>query len=372
MKYLPLLLILTLFLPSCVDPISFSIKNNVPGLVVESWISDKSYNETVNYPSDGRYFYTKLSWTSDVTNQNDKPVTGARVVVVNDQGQEWPYVESVGTQGTYLLNNPSFKAKAGHTYQLQITLDDGRGYSSDWESLPDNAPEDMGDITFEEVTNRKYVYEAEQRIIKDVSGIDVKIHLSKNEAGSPIYYKWDFEPIWIFIASLTTRRSPLHECWVRSQYYLRDYVLQTDLKGDYDQKLFFIESYDNERIFQKLSVLIKQYELNEGYYNFLNELQSQTGSPSGLHDATPFNLSTNIHASGPDSDRVNGYFGVIREKAKRWYFDKFDLSYPVEDLLKESCQALISPGPPPNSCLDCEAYSGGTSINIRPVWWNPQ
>lgn len=372
MKYLRVLLIITLFLPSCVEPISFLIENNAPTLVVEAIISDKSYDETLDYPSDGRYFYVKLSWTNDVTNQNDKPVTGARVIVANDKGQQWSYLESTGTPGTYLLTDPAFKAQAGNAYQLQIALSDGQVYASDWESLPVNVPVGMGDLHFDEVTYKKYVYQAEQRIIKDVSGIDLKIHLKKNGTTNPIYYKWDFEPIWIYIAPLTNKRSPVHECWVRSSYYLKDYVLQTDLKGDYDQKLFFIESYDNERIFHKFSVLIKQYGLTESYYNFLNELQDQAGSSNGLHDATPFNLPTNIHVADTESSGVNGYFAVVTENAKRWYFDKFELSYGVEDLLKESCTALLNPGPPPSSCLNCEEYSGGTSINVRPAWWNPQ
>ena len=52
----------------CVEPYEFVIKNNDPSLVIEAFVSDKSFNETIDYPSDGRYFAVKLTTTTDVTN----------------------------------------------------------------------------------------------------------------------------------------------------------------------------------------------------------------------------------------------------------------------------------------------------------------
>ena len=47
----------------------FLIENEQPSLVVEGYISDKSYNETLQYPGDGRCFSVKISYTSDVINR---------------------------------------------------------------------------------------------------------------------------------------------------------------------------------------------------------------------------------------------------------------------------------------------------------------
>lgn len=60
--YQYLLLLYSLLAGSCIEPFTFEVKNEEPPLVIESYISDVSYNESLQYPSDGRYFTTKLSF----------------------------------------------------------------------------------------------------------------------------------------------------------------------------------------------------------------------------------------------------------------------------------------------------------------------
>ena len=78
----------------CVEPYEFVIENNEPALVIEAFLSDKSFNETLDYPSDGRYFSVKLTTTTDVTNVRPLPVKSAQVQLVNDRGEVWQYTES--------------------------------------------------------------------------------------------------------------------------------------------------------------------------------------------------------------------------------------------------------------------------------------
>ena len=58
----------------CVEPYEFVIENNEPTLVIEAYLSDKSFKETVDYPSDGRYFSVKLTTTTDVINDSSRCV----------------------------------------------------------------------------------------------------------------------------------------------------------------------------------------------------------------------------------------------------------------------------------------------------------
>src|SRR5687767_14574748 len=83
-----------LLVSSCVEPYSFVIDDELPTVVIEGFISDKSFRETLLYPSDGRYFSVKLTYTTDVTNVRPEPIHRATVLIVSDLGNEWHYSES--------------------------------------------------------------------------------------------------------------------------------------------------------------------------------------------------------------------------------------------------------------------------------------
>src|SRR6187200_2218443 len=87
----------------CIETYQFRITDTHPGIVVEATISNKSFNDTRNYPSDGRYFTVKVTRTSDVTNIRSEAVSYAQVVLTSDQGDEWLYTEDVKTPGLYQL-----------------------------------------------------------------------------------------------------------------------------------------------------------------------------------------------------------------------------------------------------------------------------
>ncbi|HTE31643.1 MAG TPA: hypothetical protein VK666_14775, partial [Chryseolinea sp.] len=48
-------LIFFLCVVSCIEPYDFVVHDDGHTLVVEAYITDKSFNETLTYPSDGRY-----------------------------------------------------------------------------------------------------------------------------------------------------------------------------------------------------------------------------------------------------------------------------------------------------------------------------
>jgi hypothetical protein len=172
--------------------------------------------------------------------------------------------------------------------------------------------------------------------------------------------------MWIYVAALISTNDPVYRCWATDAYYLNSYGLQTDYAGGYKKDLFFFPTIRNERIFEKFSVLITQHALTESYYNFWKEMKDQNEG-SSLIDTPPFNLRTNFSSTG--GTRVSGYFGVTAEQAKRWYFNKDDLSYYMENTLKADCLVVYGPGPPAPECLDCREYSFGKATTVRPSWW---
>ena len=355
-----------LIFTACVEPYEFVIKNSVPSLVIEATISDKSYQETLLYPSDGRYFATKLSRTTDVTNVPAEPVSYATVQLISDGGEAWEYIESEISPGTYELRDDHFKAVPGVSYKLRVQLSDEEMYESAWEALPDiNAPP-MGSVDFEEITFKKYEVQANKEEIVTVDGVQIFLNLPENLTGEPLYYRWSVIPHWMYIAPLSPSIVlPGHTCWVTTPYYIRNYELQEDYVGGYKKHIFRMETVRNERIFEKFSALIVQQTMSKPYFNFWTEMKEQSAEDQ-VRDKPPYNLLTNFH--GDEGKVVLGYFAVTHEQATRWWFSMKDLSYAIRNTLREDCLQSFG-GPPAPSCVDCRQYVHGNSTNVRPAWW---
>lgn len=362
------LLFLFLFIASCIEPYEFVVHDETQTLVVEASISDKSFSETLSYPSDGRYFKVKLSYTGDVTNTRPILIQGALVTLASDQGDHWLYTEFDEGPGVYKLLDDNFSAEPGVKYMLQIALPNDETYESSWEELPAVDAPLIGPVSFSETEVQRYIVEAGKEVLRTVKGLTPRIEVpARTSTGSSIYYRWDSTPLWIYVAPLTSSSSPVYRCWATDVNYIRDYILQEDNGGGYAKDLFFMETIRNERIFEDFSLLVTQYAVNERTYNFWRELQEQSQA-GAVFDSPPYNLLTNFHAVNNEK-HISGYFGVSQEQATRWYFNKNELSYYVENTLKADCLVVYGPDGPAEECLDCRAYSFGVSTNTKPVWW---
>ncbi|HTF17535.1 MAG TPA: DUF4249 domain-containing protein [Chryseolinea sp.] len=355
--------IVMILVVGCIEPYQFRIPDADPGIVIEATLSDKSFNDTKNYPSNGRYFTVKVSKTSDVTNVRSQMVSYATVVLSNDQGEAWEYLEvdPIGAPGVYKLLDDDFKALSGVRYKLSVTTPDNAHIESDWQDMPSNAPA-IGPVSFQETNTQRVVLDK----VRDVRGVKPQMTLPANETGSTIYYRWKFLPTWLFDAPLaSSTASAVKYCWATTTLYIRDYTVQADDEGGYNKDLFFMDIADNERVLHEFSVLIEQQAMTEEYYYFWKEMQdlSQT---AGVFATPPFNIKSNFTTS---QGKVFGYFGVVREQGLRWYFNRTDLSYEVPNWLPEQCATPCGPGCPPPACLNCLRYEGGDVTNVRPTWW---
>lgn len=356
------LLLLFLILVSCVDPFEFVIEENDFNIVVEGYISNIAYDSTLSFPSDGRYFSVFLRKTSNVDNVKDEVIPDAQVSLVDQNGNEWEYDET--TPGYYLLRDTHFRALADVQYKLTIRLEDGNEFESSWEKMPVGIPA-MGEISFTETSKLVYDFKIDERVIVEQKGIDVNVRLPQNDIGQKINYKWNFTPTWIFEAPLAQDFSDVKVCWATNKSYLSQNELHQDLVGGYSKKLFYTDTELNERVYYKLSVLIVQQALSDRYYEFWREVKDQS-ERGGLFEAPPYNIITNIKPTNNNLS-VDGFFSVVHEQAKRWYFDTSDLSYQVVNRSRETCE---SPRPPvPQRCFNCLSYNGGVATNVKPDWW---
>ncbi len=366
-SYTTTLLLMIFFTWGCIEPYDFMVKNDEAGLVVEGFISDVSYNQTLDYPSDGRFFSVKLTYTSDVINIRGEKVIGANVQLIDDSGNKWQYTEM--EDETYALLDPNFRAISSKKYQLNIALSEGQVYESAWVKLPEVEAPEMGAVSFTEEEVETYVYIAGEEKIRTIKGMHVTVELPENNTEQPLLNKWTYDPTWVYVAPLARESTGASKtCWAKNNRYLNSYDLREDFTGGYKQELFFMETEGNERIFEMFSVLIIRHIMNEEGFYFWKELKEMSASGL-LLDKLPYDLATNIQSVG-DKTRVSGYFGAVKEQATRWYFNKNELSYKVLNDLQDNCLNYGAPGPPAAECLDCIDYSKGSAVAEAPFWWS--
>jgi len=352
---------------ACIEPYDFIVKNDVPNLVVEGFISNVSYNQSLDFPSCGRFFEIKLSYTNDVINIKGESISSAKVELYDDDGKSWHYTAVHDESTVYRLLNPAFKAVADKKYKLKITLSEGDIYESDWVSLPNKETSPIGNIGFIEEEVETYVNIAGEDKIRSVKGVNSTIKLPKNNNEEPLYYKWSYDPTWVYTAPLVSSVEPISQCWAKNPYYLPGYELQEDFRGGYEKELFFIETVGNERIYESFSVLVNQQIMNRDFFFFWKEIKEKA-SGNALFDKLPYNLSTNFKAIN-SNNKVSGYFDVVQEQATRWYFNKDDLSYGVVDDILANCRQYQGPDGPAPECLNCLDYSNGSATTEKPNWW---
>lgn len=371
MRYITIAILLITVLYACIDRYDFLVENKQPGIVIEGFISDKSYNDTRAYPSEGRYLRLKLSWSSDVVNVRNKPIQGA-YVSLHYLGNRIEYQEDLDHPGEYFINNKDFKAKPGEEYQLRINA---LGYLilSEYVTLPSNGTTLLdNEVDIKETTLSKYEYlNDNEKEIRTFHGIDLSVRTPPNDTEKAKYYKWNFDPLWIYIAPKARKTSPYRTCWVTSDYYLSGYQLFKDNAGGIMQDIAFIQTQGNEKVYEYMSVLINQYEMNQSFYEFHIDLK-ENFNRGGLYDQLPYNLMTNFNVIGENSDvQVFGYFDAVNEDAVRWTFDPNKISYPIVNNLQELCSISYGPPAPGESdqCHDCTAYTDGEAVNYPPSWW---
>ena len=225
----------------------------------------------------------------------------------------------------------------------------------------------MGDITHDEVFEKVYIWKSGEQEVDTEQGLNINIQLPQNPNKEPVYYKWDFDPIWIYIAPLSSIADYGHKCWVTNETFLNTFTIKNDKDGGYKNKLVYMTLRRNERYFEKLSILVTQQVMTERNYRFWNDMVEQS-KRGGLFDAPPYNLDTNIKQVNGNKP-VSGYFGVVKEQARRWYFTRRELSvdFYVEDYLRFEC--IYYGDPPARECYSCQNYSKGNPTVEKPTWW---
>ncbi|MDA1120504.1 MAG: DUF4249 domain-containing protein [Bacteroidetes bacterium] len=349
----------------CIQEIELEL-GKVSSLVINGEIS----NEPGPYK-------VKLSYSTGFNENSlfvpiDPRVLKAEVKIVDDLGNE-EVLNEIG-DGKYITTIGGIQGTIGRTYMLMITLNNGEKYESLPERLKSPVPIDNVGFEFASeaiLSNSGENLSSESRLKFNVSFTDPPE--GKN------YYRWRYEEVYEVIAPLADSLMATFQFFPPDCLFCPPPIIKRCWGKDFDNEYLYVESdlFFNGRsvtaleilsmpitrkLLIKYSVLVKQYSISEGAYNYWNNLKGQISNTGTIFETPNFQILGNIRSTSNSDEAVLGYFGVNSVSEKRIFIDNQEVPYAIVGL---ACPPLD--GTPPGAlCTNCTA--GGASQFIPSFW----
>lgn len=256
---------LIMMVTSCTERIDVKLDSDYVRLVVEGYIT-----------TDTTTHYVKLSKTSDYFSDQKAPRVSGAIVSISDGSSTFQLSETESGSGIY-ATTPDVHGVVGNTYTLNIDL-----------------PEEIDGSTL-------YTATSEIHPVNTIDSIEVKYEED--------WYGW--------VVQLYAQDPPSTEFYMFNIYKNGDHLTDTINKVGVTDDLFFNGNYtmgigvaflDEEKprefVHPNDTVLLQMASITEGYYNFVWQVQEQTGYQAPLFSGPPANIIGNI------SNGAIGYFAA--------------------------------------------------------------
>jgi len=367
-------------LNSCIEDFTPDIENDTGLLVVEGLITD----------APGPY-EVRLSRSAPLETFEliVEPEAGARVSIIDGDGNETFLAEDGTEPGLYATDPNAVRGEVGQTYELLIETRNGRRYRSRPETiLP--VPE-IAELYFEVEEKRMIVQDSEGDFREEIrNGIQVYIDLSSssNEATK---LRWDWEETYE-IREFDIRNDissdarvdvlpeinpddpyppflpPADTCFVTnpSFFYLNVAQVESAQRQLNRHPIEFI--FQRNKLGVKYSILVKQLSLTDSAHRYWNLVNEQIEADGFLFGPTPAQIEGNLFSESSVDEEVLGYFGASGQQERRLVIDAAELPEDL-DMFDVCNEKKISPataemieeirlGFPPcfNACLPISVY----------------
>nr|WP_255647337.1 DUF4249 domain-containing protein [Fulvivirga sedimenti] len=382
---LHILLLAILTFTGCVDPFDPPVENYEELLVVEAFISDDPGPQVVY-----------LSLTSPIDTVRFLPVTGAEVLIKDQDGNQYSF--NAAESGAYYSDPGVFIPLPGNIYVLEVRLSDGRRIVSEPVEMKLTPP--LTEVFYEQ----QAFVGAESGTIEE--GFVVMAN-TDGLANEDIYLRYDWEETYMTVPPypaffvyneqteiIEPREDNISQCWIDQRSSAINIVTTegraiTDIREHPIRYLSFRGVELNERY----SIRVKQYAMDAEAYRFWKSLKETNESTGSLFDTQPFPLTGNLMNADDQNEPVLGYFDVASVSSERIFIDKTDLpgSTSAPSLYRgctsSSVDTLVSASAVPafvNSgfyisyyifptgyvmvkpeCVDCTLFGS----NVKPDFW---
>ena len=323
----------------------------------------------------------RLTRLRNLSQQDESPVSGARVDIVSSNGATLRLTER--SPGTYASTTP---LATNPSYTLRIVA---------------------GSNTYETVSQSPVLSPAIDSVTWKQEDADVRVFAhTQDPANKTRYYRWKYIETWEnrawyetyfdFVNGSIVPRPPgdqIYACWKSEE---ADAILIGNSKS-LDKDVISFQpittvTRPSEKMFVRYSILVRQMGLTKEAYDFWEILKKNTELTGTLFDPQPSNLPTNIRCVNDPKAKVVGYVSVGSVTEKRLFILHSALTgWPFRDE-SQGCSAIESSraqaeaflrnnpsylpayfitagggfGVAPKTCVDCR-LAGGT--NVKPSFW---
>jgi hypothetical protein len=312
--------LLVVAIASCIDPYKPHIDNYKSLLVVEGLVTDENSSYKI-----------KLSRTTSGGDSDPEKVTDANVYIADGDGIR-THLQNCA-DGYYKTDSTSFTGVIGQKYTLQILTSDGKEYESEECTMLPVAGIDS------------LYYEKGEEALGKLNEIftGIKIFLNSSGSGMNKFFRWTFEETWktimtgaprftyakisdtIFTFRTVTVGNGI--CWKQNRS--GDIIINSILSGGTNylnsQPIQFIAPQKSDRLTQQYSILVKQYSISGGEYEFWTNLKNVGEAGGDIFASQPYTVTSNVHIKNKINEKVLGYFEVSAVRQRRLYITASEL-----------------------------------------------
>lgn len=302
-----------ILLSACVDEYWPELNDYDNLLVVDGIMTNNDDTTTVN-----------LSRSSSLDYGIYNPVQYATVSIISDDGSEAFLWER--EPGEYLLTDPDFERKAGNSYNLTITLNDGSNYESGFRIMksPDPIDSIYSEIEYQLSSNPNYQPQGLRFYIDN--------HGSQMDTSSYLWriwqtykYKSSFTLDYLWEGYFVEMNDPdsLMYCY-RTKKVKEIFTYSTKYLDE--NKLvkypLVFTSTETKTLSIRCRVLVEQIVISDADFIFWEALRKQEENQGNLYSHNPIQIRGNIRNVDDDSEVVLGNFTVGGSAFKTYWVNR--------------------------------------------------
>jgi hypothetical protein len=363
-----LLFMLLVVIGACVDPLKVPDIPVAEGIVVDGAITDQPGPYSVK-------LFTTQSLEGDLDRQHY--IRGATVVIHDDRGTVTTLTED--EKGIYTTEE-SFRGRVGYTYQLFISLSDGRQYASSPVLMEPAGT--IADLYFQFQEN--VINENVLSLPQDAFAVFVD---AKGTAGASNFFRWratgtfhyrtfpelrtrwvrDVEfpdPLpcsgYVYEGGVLSQVAPCEccDCWA-TEYSTDAFVSNNDFSDDMTFNAVQIARIplDRRLFYEKYHIEVEQLSLSQDVYAFWKLVQAQQQGSGDIFQPAIVKIKKikgTIQCTSDPDEKAYGIFTASAVVKTSIFITPNDIPklYPLIDTLRDDCRGI---------------YPGATTT--RPPFW---
>ena len=337
---------LLFFQYSCIDEVSFPVSELKAGMNISGFITDSLFFQKITVRSTSGVGYG--------ASVDGKPISGARVTIVSNQGISTPFNE-LFQSGDYVAY---FKPEYGVTYQLKVVLADGHTY----QSSPQLASPLKPAFSISSRLIRTPLLNTNQ-VIRDIEEVGLILNTTLMSGNTPLYamYRVSGEYALLEDAILMTRKT----CYIKENLDYNNLQVfgGSALPGGIVHDAILYKTVADDRFYDQYCFHVDQYMVDQSTYLYFDKVRQLLQPGSNVFVSPPGYIRGNIFNVSDSSERVAGYFFIGTKNSQLHFANASNLGTQVE----YRCYVKDPNQVEAKECFECLILAN--SSRTRPSYW---